>query len=69
MKKRRNIILVIFLLTFLVACSGTRVFPTRTQVEKRKSDKERLDDAMKEREKDFFRMRGTSRDDPFPRRY
>lgn len=66
MLKIRNIIIGFFLITFLAACSGPRIFPTRTQVEKRKSDRERLNDAIKEREKEFHRMRGTSRDNPFP---
>jgi hypothetical protein len=67
MRKIRKIIIGFFLLVFFTACSGARYFPTRTQVEKRKSDRERLDDAVREREKDIHRMRGTSRDDPFPR--
>jgi hypothetical protein len=67
MRKRRSIIIGFFLLTFFAACSRPRIFPTRTQVEKRKSDRERLNDAVKERERDIHRMRGTSRDDPFPR--
>jgi len=66
MRKIRNIIIGFFLLAFFTACSGPRYIPTRSQVEQRKSDRERLDDAVREREKDLHRMRGTSSDDPFP---
>jgi hypothetical protein len=60
---------VIIIGSFLLiqGCSGARIFPTRTQVEKRKTDRERLDDAVRDRESEFHRMRGTSRDDPIPR--
>lgn len=63
----RNIVIALFLLILTVGCSGGRVFPSRSQVQKRKSSSERINDAARTREREIHLMRGSSRDDPSPR--
>jgi hypothetical protein len=61
--KNIGIVGVFLSVFFLAGCSA---IPSRSQVQMRKTTDERLEDAVRDREREFHDMRGTSRENPSP---